>query len=290
MDREELLVLYNDELPKWERYIYSYAYRLITKYKNIIDGSMDVEDICQELRISLWRAVQKYEEIKGSSLSSYIYLLLKRDAVSIIQQQFRAHPKVSAERFYQVIPFSGLEKDDTIDLLSYVKDPDAILDQTIIDRVWFEKEIGLIDQIMQPRRTTHKDKRAGTSETIEWHERDILKMLLSGKYKSDSEISRELKINFAKVGEIRAIIRAALCILNGWDITELSEDLNLDLLIPRTYYKLRKCVGTTELYPVYKVLPPDKWRALLIRKSASLPPDRGRELLISKSIHLEDQG
>ena len=106
------------------------------------------EDITQEFRISIWRAVQKYESLKGSSLSTYIYLLLKNDATSIIQTQFRKHPKESKEKLYQVIPFSGLEKEDTLDLLSYVKDPDNLLDQTIIDQVWFDKELLLV--LLQP--------------------------------------------------------------------------------------------------------------------------------------------
>jgi DNA-directed RNA polymerase specialized sigma24 family protein len=261
MDRDELLILYQDELPKWEKYIYSYAYRLLSKYRAVIDWSVDIEDITQELRISIWRAVQKYEEIRGSSLSTYIYLLLKNDATTIVQKQYRDHPKKSKEELYQVIPFSGLEKDDTLNLLSYVKDPDNLIDQTIIDQVWFDTELSLIDKIMQPR----KSASTKTGEQVNWHERDVLRMLVSGNYHSNQDVCHQLgNINHAKVNEVQNIIRAALCLLNGWDITEFMGGKNLEALVKTTNAKLRKY--TSDVYPIDRVLPPEKWINLLKEK------------------------
>ena len=75
-------VIAQDELFKYDRMITSFYYSNL-HYFNCSVSYLDLEDVLQEMRINILNLIPKYDPTKGATLSTFIFLSLKRKLIDL---------------------------------------------------------------------------------------------------------------------------------------------------------------------------------------------------------------
>jgi DNA-directed RNA polymerase specialized sigma subunit len=81
----------NELLAKWDIRIKNTSKNLYHHHREIMGYSVDDNDIAQQLRMSLVRAVDKYDNEKGD-IENYINRTLKYECILVLQEQHRDLP------------------------------------------------------------------------------------------------------------------------------------------------------------------------------------------------------
>jgi len=222
---EERKTLFTEQLPKWERFIYTKAKELIST--RVIDrGLYGVEDIQQILRVSLWHAINKYDESENRSLSSWIIGLLKQQCSLLVEKQYNAVPR--AEDSSPLFPeplYYQTEAGEVAREFKDVSSEDRF--EEMINGEWLEKLLAAVKPLLKQRKR--------------YHEEEIWTRMLSGMYQSDYEIAEELNINFAKVSAARTKLKLVYCMLTGIPVEKVSKAIDIDIL----YRQLRHSFQST---------------------------------------------
>jgi len=210
-------ILFNDQLPKWESFIYSQARRLIST--RVIDrGLYGIEDIQQLLRIALWRAIEKYEDNKDCSLTTWIVTLLKQRCSLLVESQYHKVPRnEEGTPLYPEPLYYSTEKGETIKEFEDKATEVAFTDW--LDEEWLNGVIGSFKSILEQRKG--------------YHEEQILRALLSGKYETDTAIADALGINFAQVSAFHVKLKMLYCLLNDLPVEKASGAANRHILFQR---------------------------------------------------------
>lgn len=216
-DVKDKTALFTEQLPKWEGFIYARAAELLST--RVIDrGLYGVEDIQQTLRIALWQAIEKYDESKHCSLDTWITKLLKQKCSLLVENQYRAVPReVDGTPLY---PEALYYKTETGEVEREFEDVAAEARfNALIEKDWFKGFLRAVKPMLKQRKG--------------YHEEQIWRLLLTGKYNTSQEIADELGINFAKVGSFRLKLKLIYCMLNDIPVEKATNVKNRDVLFKR---------------------------------------------------------
>jgi len=203
MDKEQL---FQEELPKWEGFIYSNAQNLLPK----LDRIYGLEDVQQILRVALWRAIEHYEEGK-SALSTYIIKLLRVECTDLIQKSCRK----GAVPPSQLTPLADTDPEDPSTDFSE-------MDEREFYAAFCENARRVCVPFIEKGQT--------------YHERDILTLL--EQEKSAQEIARQMGINHAKVGSFKLKLKIVYCIMKQQPVTSVTRDIKTASLLRQKLYAL----------------------------------------------------
>lgn len=266
--------LFEEQLPRWESIISYLAFNLL-QTRTIDRGLMGAKDVQQRLRIALWRAVEQYEEDKGAKLNTWITNILKQECSLIVEAHYNKLPRsyatcavcelgeepkvvrkkdltrhieqeheMSVREYRELYPDSSVEgnpmplmrlqtvplwEDEEQDKSIVVEDPTAAAAfDMIAETDWFKRDVRLIFKVLQKKKSIN--------------EKQAFAMILSGKYASDREIADRLKVNFAKVGEVRFKAKLVFALLEGIPIETFTNAQNAEKLAKRLRHLLRPYV------------------------------------------------
>jgi hypothetical protein len=232
---------YNELLAKWDIRIKNMSRNLYHHYREIIGYSIDDNDIAQQLRMSLVRAVDKYDNEKGD-IENYINRTLKYECILVLQEQHRDLPKTKEGLLYRV-------DSEDVDILSTIEDLESsngVEEFELLD--YYNYELGIIRQALKQRYF----KRQGI-EYFGLNEVEVFDAILSSKYDKDKELSKELNIDWVKVGEVKQMMRVGICLLNNWDVWNFTREVEIIKVVKR--FRKRLLSITKELATVEEVIP-----------------------------------
>lgn len=255
--------LFEEILPEWEGIIRSLAFKLL-RTRTIDRGLMGVEDIQNQLRATLWTAIDKYQTGRGAELHTWITNLLKQECSLIVEAHYNKVPRgyvtcaicgihrkdlsrhvedvheMSVDEYRELYSDSRLEG-IIMPLLPLtvvydaeapdeegldIEDPGA---ETAFDEVadneWFRRNTDLIFKVLQKKQSIN--------------EKLAFAMILSGRYESDREIAEVLDVNFAKVGEVRMKAKIVFAILEDIPIENFTNAQNAKKIAKRMRHLLR---------------------------------------------------
>jgi len=228
------LKLFNEQLPAWERYIAKLSYGLLQS-RAVDPGLLGADDIRQELRLALWDAVSKYDpertgkDGRKAELPTWIIRLLRQKCILLMQAHWDK---------LKTVPLN-YTTDEGEEVPLEVEDKEALtLINRLFERDWFDRYRIMIDQVL----VGSKDDTEPYLGTVD--EKKIFRMILSGRYATDSEIAEELGLNFAKVGEVRLKAKLVLAIMEEVPIQEVTKDKSSERLSKRLRYLLGKHVNS----------------------------------------------
>ena len=219
MNYEEASITFSEELPKWEAFIFREAVEI---YHSIPwDQSADIEDIKQELRLALWKAIVRWRDGKGSTLSTWIRFILERNGKLLKQWRHRHSAKDKNGTIIVLTPLYQEMKDGVIRALE-IEDTTNV-EENVAETEWLEYNLECAKRVLSK----------------EW-EREVLAGIIETS-RNDSEIAKELAINSAKVGMVRLKMKLTAALLNGWNIEQVTTDYaSAYYLVPRIARRLRQ--------------------------------------------------
>lgn len=191
--------LFEEELPHWENIIASLAFNLL-QTRAIDRGLLGMEDIQNSLRAAMWDAIEKYDIERGTKLNTWITKLLKQKCALITQAHYNKQPRDSEGHVLVLLPLTGSYGNDEEEQFIDVEDPEAqAAFDMVVERQWFSRHTELVRKVLK------------VGDSLD--EQEAFTMILSGEYQSDREIADILKVNFAKVGDVRLKARIVFAIL-----------------------------------------------------------------------------
>jgi hypothetical protein len=228
-DLTERKELFTRLLPEWEGTIAHLALTLLQT--RVIDrGLLELSDVQQRLRFTMWRAVAQYKEDYKTKLSTWILKLLKQECSLLVESQYNCVPRDGQGNALFPLSLSSDLRQQQRDLDSplYGK-PITDIDiedkraynafEEVVEDSWFQERVKQISLILCKRKNLD--------------ERQIFSMILSDHYNSDKEIADEVGVNFAKVGEVRAKAKIALALLEGIPIRSFTRAKSAERLASR---------------------------------------------------------
>jgi len=248
---------YNELLAKWDIRIKNMSRNLYHNYKEIMGYSIDDSDIAQQLRMGLVRAVDRYDNEKGN-IENYINRTLKYECILILQEQYRDLPKTKEGIL------SRVDSED-VDILYTIEDLESsngIEEFEILDH--YNYELGIIRQALKQRYFIRKeplylehggiviDSVIVSNSYKGIDEVAIFDMLLTNNYTSD-KIASIFNINFAKVGEVKQMMRAGICLLNKWEVWNFTREVGIIKITKR--FRTRLLQITKDLATIKEVIP-----------------------------------
>ena len=184
---------YEEILQKWEGFIHKVAHTTVTtKPINITIGE---DDICNMLRISIWKAIEQYDESRGMSLSSWIMQNIIQGRALIVESNYTKYQQQTKTITLIDEENRLLEIEDTITAL-----PDEVLIQ-----------LELKNQLMEYSKRLLKER-----------DYDIACTIIEEKENSDQEIATSLNVDFAIVSDVRLKLKVILCILCDINIVKIT--------------------------------------------------------------------
>lgn len=229
--------LFEELLPEWEGIIASLAYGLLST-RTIDRGLVGIEDIQNQLRETLWRAIEKYERgrrgakaKKDAELHTWITKLLKQECSLIVEAHYNKVPRdgeghpMPLQSLRVVYDTDNPDEENVMD----VEDPRAEMAfDELADDEWFRKNVSLIFKVLKNKKSIN--------------EKLAFAMLLSGRYESDREIAEILDVNFAKVGEVRFKAKLVFALIEGIPIDTFTTAQNAEKMAVRMRHLLRSYV------------------------------------------------
>jgi hypothetical protein len=231
---------------------------LYHNYKEIIGYSIDDSDIAQQLRMSLVRAVDRYDNEQGD-IENYVNRTLKYECILVLQEQYRDLPKTKEGIL------SRVDSED-VDILSTIEDLESsngIEEFEMLDH--YNYELGIIRQALKQRYFIRKEPLyiehgglivdsvmvsncyKGISEIA------IFDVLLTGNYTSDKKIASIFNINYAKVGEVKQMMRAGICLLNKWEVWNFTREVDIVRIAKR--FRTRLLHITNNIATIKEIIP-----------------------------------
>jgi len=244
-------------LEEWDNRIKNMSRNLYHNYKEIMGYSIDDSDIAQQLRMGLVRAVDRYDNEKGN-IENYINRTLKYECILILQEQYRDLPKTKEGIL------SRVDSED-VDILYTIEDLESsngIEEFEILDH--YNYELGIIRQALKQRYFIRKeplylehggiviDSVIVSNSYKGIDEVAIFDMLLTNNYTSD-KIASIFNINFAKVGEVKQMMRAGICLLNKWEVWNFTREVGIIKITKR--FRTRLLQITKDLATIKEVIP-----------------------------------
>lgn len=216
--------LFEEELPRWEGIIASLAYKLLTT-RAIDRGLLGLDDIQNELRLEMWKAIEKYEEGRGTALNTWITKLLRQRCRLITQAHYNKQPRDAEGRVQIPLPLHRLQEDGQ-DWFLDIEDPraEAAFDVPI-EQEWFDQNVDLVFKVLEHKKSIDEPR--------------AFQMILSGGYKTDREIGDILGVNFAKVGEVRFKAKVVFALALGIPTDKFTHAKNAEKIAKRLRTRLR---------------------------------------------------
>jgi hypothetical protein len=211
----ERLRLFTEILPKWERRI-TYVSHLTIQTRTIDIGLLGVEDIENELRMSVWKAVESWDPERGASLSTWIFNAINQGKSLIVESQYHKVPRdENGHPKYPVSIDAEKEIDTEGEEVSFqLEDPFAVDKVTeFAEEEWFRDCCKTIKEVLSSN-----------------FEGNVFNMILSGNYDTDQSIADELEVDFAVVSEVRLKAKVAFALLNNIPLEAFTRAKNAEAI------------------------------------------------------------
>jgi len=218
MTRQELFL---NVLPRWERRIQSVSFQTIATKP--LPNYLGTDDLANRLRLAVWHAVVSWDEERGMALDSWIFHCINQGKGLFIEEYY---PKVPRSKEGVPILLTSLNAmvDIDDDIVQAQFEDVAALDKIkeLSERESFEVSMQKIRLILPN----------------EFHQ-TVFDMILSEEYKSDQAIADELKVDFARVCDVRHRMKVAFAVLNNIPISTFTRAQNAARMAEEMKRKLK---------------------------------------------------
>lgn len=216
--------LFEEELPEWESIIANLAFNLL-RTRTIDRGLMEHCDVQNQLREVMWHAIEKYEEGHGATLDTWITKLLRQECKLITQAHYHKVPRDAEGHPIPLLPLVAQYEDSDTELFLDIEDPEAQYQfDKIFEDSWFTDNVYAVFQVLKKKKALN--------------EKLAFAMILSGQYKNDREIAEVLKVNFAKIAEVRFKAKIVFAILEGIPLDQFTKAQNAEQIAKRIKQQL----------------------------------------------------
>jgi len=192
--------LFTEILPQWEGRIVSVSYFTL-QTKPIDRGLLELDDIRNQLRFYVWKAVESWDPERGASLSTWIFNAINQGKSLIVESQYHKVPRDEDGRAqYPLSLETEIETDLDGDFIAgiQIEDPFSVERVTeFIEDDWFQ---GCC--------------RAIRLALAEGFEKNVFDKILSSEYETDQALADELGVDFALISDVRFKAKIAFSLLN----------------------------------------------------------------------------
>jgi len=200
--------LFLEVLPKWEKHIKSLSFQTLATKP--IPSYLETGDIANRLRLAVWHAVVSWDETRGMTLNSWIFSCIRQGRGLLIEEFYSGIPRTPDGNYISISSMDAeLDLDDG-EVETQFADPRAL------DPIEAIAENESFDEAMWQIRATLPNELHKT----------IFDMILSEEYDSDQKIANALKIDFARVCDVRLRMKIAFAILHNIPISSFTKAQN----------------------------------------------------------------
>jgi len=212
--------LFTKVLPNWEARIFNVSQ--LTLQTKVIDTHIDIDDICNQLRWAVWQAVLSWQEDRGASLSSWIFQKINQEKGLLIEAQYNKLPRDDNGAPLYPIPIDDPDEGDSTK--TQIEDSTA-LDKllTFIESDWFYSAMKKIREALPSN-----------------FAKEVFNLILSEEYDSDQAIANKLKVDFARVAEVRHRIKIAFAVLTSIPLESFTQAKNASSIAETMKRKLNQ--------------------------------------------------